>query len=64
MKLIRIYILFFCVIVSLKLSATTVPGTLKEADTVCAYSNSGVLQLSGYTGTVLRWEYSFNGASL
>jgi len=64
MKFIRFYMFLFCVVVSLSINAQTVPGTLKEADTVCAYSNSGVLQLSGYTGTVLRWEYSFNGSSL
>lgn len=64
MKVARLCILFFSVLLCYKMNAQTIPGTLKEADTVCAYSNSGVLQLSGYTGTVLRWEYSFNGSSL
>lgn len=64
MKLIRTYILLFSLLTGSVLFSQTVPGILKDADTVCAYHNSGVLQLSGYTGSVLRWEYSFNGSSL
>ena len=34
------------------------PGLLPGPDSVCAGANSGLLQLSGHAGAVLRWEYS------
>lgn len=46
------------------LYSQTVPGTLASSATVCANTNSGILTLTGYTGNVVRWEYSLNGASL
>lgn len=36
-------------------------GAVSGGDTVCAGTNSGVLTLAGYTGTVVRWESSANG---
>ncbi|MFV5697155.1 T9SS sorting signal type C domain-containing protein [Flavobacterium sp. ZT3R17] len=40
-------------------SATTVAGTLTPANTnVCSGSNSTNLTLSGYTGSIVRWESS------
>lgn len=44
-------------------SALTVPGSLTANLTVCAPVNSGVLTLSGYTGSIIHWEYSVNGGS-
>ncbi len=44
--------------------AETIPGTLDGPATVCTATNSGVLNLKDYTGTILRWEYSLNGSSL
>ena len=42
----------------------TVGGTLSPVlDTVCSGNNSGVITLSGETGSVLRWEFSTDGGS-
>src|SRR5688572_8761217 len=39
-------------------------GTISPAVTsVCTGSNSGTLTLSGYSGNIIRWEYSTNGGS-
>ena len=35
-----------------------VTGTVTGGTAICAGSTSGLLTLSGYTGTILRWEYS------
>lgn len=42
---------------------TVVPGTLTGSDTVCAGTNSGTLQLMGYTGYIGSWEYSTNSGA-
>jgi gliding motility-associated-like protein len=39
----------------------SVGGTVSGTDTVCSGSNSGTLNLSGYTGDIIRWESSTNG---
>ncbi|KLT67685.1 hypothetical protein AB674_21445, partial [Flavobacterium sp. ABG] len=39
-------------------SATTVGGTISGAKTICAGATSGLLTLSGYTGTILKWQSS------
>ncbi len=44
-------------------SPTTVPGSVNGGSTICNGDNSGTLTLSGYTGSILRWEYSTNGGS-
>ena len=42
----------------------TVPGTTGPNATFCAGSNSGLINLTGHVGDVIRWEYSRNnGAS-
>lgn len=46
------------------MQAVTVPGTVASSATVCAGANSGTLTLSGYSGAIVRWEYSLNGSSL
>lgn len=51
-----LFVFFFA-----KLNAQTVPGTLSGNTTVCAGSNSGLMTLSGYTGFIIRWEYSLTG---
>ncbi|MFC0776404.1 PKD-like domain-containing protein, partial [Terrimonas alba] len=39
-------------------------GTISPAvTTVCTGSNSGTLTLSGYSGNIIRWEYSTNGGT-
>jgi gliding motility-associated-like protein len=64
MKHIRLYILLCCVCCSTFYFSQTVPGVLSSNATVCANSNNGILTLSTYTGSVIRWEYSPNGVSL
>jgi gliding motility-associated-like protein len=45
-------------------TSASVAGFLSVSDTVCAGSNSGTLQISGFTGSISDWEYSTNnGAS-
>jgi gliding motility-associated-like protein len=44
-------------------TAPSVGGTVSGGTNVCTGSNSGVLTLSGHTGTVQNWEYSTDGGS-
>ncbi|MEW6469858.1 MAG: gliding motility-associated C-terminal domain-containing protein [Bacteroidota bacterium] len=39
----------------------TVGGTVNSNMTVCAPTNTGTLNLTGHTGSVIRWEYSTDG---
>lgn len=41
----------------------TVGGTVTGGTDVCVSGNSGVLTLTGFTGSVLGWEYSTDGGS-
>ncbi len=41
----------------------TVGGIVSVSDTVCAGANNGTLTLSGFTGTVQRWEFSSDGGT-
>ncbi len=43
------------------ISAPTVPGSVVSNVTVCYGNNSGVMTLTGYTGSVQFWEYSPDG---
>ncbi|WP_037360402.1 gliding motility-associated C-terminal domain-containing protein [Asinibacterium sp. OR53] len=43
--------------------AATVAGSLAAPATVCATANNGTLNLTGYTGTINKWEYSINNGS-
>ncbi|SJZ58242.1 PKD domain-containing protein, partial [Sediminibacterium ginsengisoli] len=45
-------------VVTVSIDPATVPGTLSSNNTVCATSNNGTINLSGYTGTIVRWESS------
>lgn len=38
--------------------AASVGGALNGSTSVCESGNSGTLTLSGYTGNIIRWEYS------
>jgi gliding motility-associated-like protein len=42
-------------------TAASVGGTIAGGTNVCVSGNSGVLTLSGHTGSVIRWEYSTDG---
>jgi hypothetical protein len=44
-------------------TAASVGGTVSGGTNVCVSGNSGVLTLSGHTGSVIRWEYSTDGGS-
>lgn len=39
----------------------TVGGSVAGSDTVCTGSNNGSLTLTGFTGTILKWEFSIDG---
>ncbi len=41
----------------------SVGGTISAVTTVCAGNNSGVLNLSGQTGSVLKWQSSTDGGT-
>lgn len=47
--------------VTITVSAPSVGGTVSGADTVCNGTNSGILYLSGHTGSVVRWQSSDDG---
>ena len=64
MKKTAIYFIYSLILFANINFAQTVPGNLATSATVCANNNSGILSLTSYTGNVVRWEYSLNGASL
>ncbi|MCB0480859.1 MAG: PKD domain-containing protein [Flavobacteriales bacterium] len=41
--------------------SVVVKATSASTDSVCAGTNSKILELTGYFGTIVRWEYSFSG---
>lgn len=43
--------------------APTVPGVVNSSATVCAGNNSGILNLTGNTGSVVNWEVSSDGGN-
>ena len=47
--------------ITVNVSPLSVGGTLSGSATVCTGSNSTLLSLSGYTGTIVGWEYSVDG---
>ncbi|MEI8073504.1 MAG: PKD domain-containing protein [Bacteroidota bacterium] len=44
--------------VTITIQAPTNPGTIASSNTVCLNNNAGILQLTGYTGSVLGASYS------
>jgi gliding motility-associated-like protein len=48
-------------VATIYINPATVGGTIASDDTVCISGNSGVLHLTGYTGTVTGWEMSTDG---
>jgi gliding motility-associated-like protein len=56
---IKKHLLFFIICLTVfKISAQSVGGTTSPAVTRCAPSGGGFINLTGYTGTILRWESS------
>ncbi|NCI47602.1 beta strand repeat-containing protein, partial [Sediminibacterium soli] len=49
--------------VQVVISPQTVTGTLAAPLTVCATANSGTLSLSGYTGSVSKWQTSIDNGN-
>ncbi|MDP3128445.1 MAG: PKD-like domain-containing protein, partial [Sediminibacterium sp.] len=49
--------------VQLTINPQTVPGTIATSATVCATANNGTLTLSGYTGSIIRWESSIDNGT-
>jgi gliding motility-associated-like protein len=47
----------------IKVDPVSVPGTLTAPAVVCASSNTGVIKLAGYSGTILQWDTSYNNFS-
>ncbi len=47
--------------VTILVDAPSIGGMVTSDTVVCANSNSGVLSLSGETGSVVGWEYSMDG---
>jgi gliding motility-associated-like protein len=43
------------------INPASVGGTVTGGTTICTGSTSALLTLSGYTGTITRWEYSIDG---
>lgn len=57
-RFISFLILFSCS----NLFAQSVGGNLSSIDTAkCVTGNNGLITLSGHTGNVIRWEYSYSG---
>jgi hypothetical protein len=48
-----------CASVQVTVNAASAGGTLASDRTICAGSTSGLLSLSGYSGSILRWEGSY-----
>lgn len=54
----------FSNIITVMVDAATVAGSVSGGSEICAGESSGVLTLSGYTGSIIRWESSVdNGGS-
>jgi gliding motility-associated-like protein len=50
-------------VAAVNVGSASVGGTVTSSATVCSGSNSGTLNLSGHTGTVLQWEFSIDGGT-
>jgi gliding motility-associated-like protein len=55
-------ILLFIILNAMSTHAQSVGGTLSSSDTAkCVTANSGIINLTGQNGNVIRWEYSYSG---
>jgi gliding motility-associated-like protein len=48
---------------AIDVNAQTNPGTIAGAATLCEGTNTGNIQITSYTGSILRWESSSSGSS-
>jgi Ig-like domain CHU_C associated/PKD domain len=51
-----------CASVQVTVNAASAGGTLASDRTICAGSNSGLMSLTGHSGSILGWEYSYTNA--
>ena len=49
---------FFCTPASIVVYPTSMGGTLIGGSTICSGTTSGLLTLSGYTGSIVKWQSS------
>jgi hypothetical protein len=49
--------------VTITVNAVSVGGSVGSNATVCSGNNSGTVNLTGQTGSVVNWQYSINGGS-
>jgi len=49
---------------TITVNATSVGGAVNTSATVCSGSNSNTLLLTGFTGSIVRWESSTNGGTV
>lgn len=55
-------IFLFIILNAVSTHAQSVGGTLSSSDTAkCVTANSGIINLTGQNGNVIRWEYSYSG---
>jgi gliding motility-associated-like protein len=60
----NIFLFIFLCFAAAQADAQSVGGSASGAATYCSFSNSGFISLTGFTGSVLNWEFSTNaGAS-
>lgn len=48
-------------VATIVVTPASIGGSVSGSDSVCESTNSGVLTLSGYTGSITKWESSENG---
>jgi hypothetical protein len=49
--------------ISISVNPTSVGGSISGSSNICQGSSSGTLSLSGYTGTIQKWQRRFNSGS-
>lgn len=52
-----------CASVLVTVNPASVGGSVTPANTICSGSNSGLLTLGGYVGSIVRWESSSTGSA-
>lgn len=53
----------FATAFTINVGAISVGGSLSGNNTICAGSSTGIMTLTGYTGTIVKWQRSNNGGS-
>ena len=53
----------FSIVATLTIDPLSIGGTVSSSAAVCSGANSGTLNLTGQTGSVIRWEFSTDGGT-